>query len=113
MQDVSDKLLGQFVACLETRLAGPRTPSPPASPAPSTPASTTAPADQPSSPTPQPAAGGPEASATPRRTPEAPAKDDAIDLGATVLPVLVKSYWKQGLGVLVVVALVIWWVTRG
>ncbi len=75
--------------------------------------STTAPADQPSSPTPQPAAGGPGASATPRRTPEAPAKDDAIDLGATVLPVLVKSYWKQGLGVLVVVALVIWWVTRG
>ncbi len=52
-------------------------------------------------------------SATPRRTPEAPAKDDAIDLGATVLPVLVKTYWKQGLGVLVVVALVIWWIARG
>ena len=61
---------------------------------------------------PEPAAGGPAASATPRRTPEAPAKDDAIDLGATVLPVLVKTYWKQGLGVLVV-ALVIWWVSRG
>ena len=28
--------------------------------------------------------------------------DDALDLGATVLPVLLKSYWKQALGVLVV-----------
>jgi hypothetical protein len=30
-----------------------------------------------------------------------------------VLPVLVKSYWKQGLGVLAVVALIIWWMSRG
>ena len=120
MQDVSDKLLGQFVDCLETRLAGADTePSgesgpadqdagPRAAPAPGPTAGPAAQPD-PAAPAPQPAAGGPAAG---RRTPDAPEKDDAIDLGATVLPVLVKSYWKQGLGVLVV-ALVIWWTTRG
>ncbi len=114
MQDVSDKLLGQFVACLETRLAGADTePSGESGTVDQDAGPTTAPEEQRSSPAPQPAAGGPAASATPRRTTEAPAKDDAIDLGATVLPVLVKSYWKQGLGIVVVVALVIWWVTRG
>ena len=113
MQDVSDKLLGQFVACLETRLAGADTePSGESGTAVQAAAPVTAPEERPSSPAPQPAAGGPAASATPRRTPEGPAKDDAIDLGATVLPVLVKTYWKQGLGALFV-ALVIWWVTRG
>jgi uncharacterized protein len=114
MQDVSDKLLGQFVACLETRLAGADTePTGESGTVDQAVGPTAAPEAQRSSPAPQPAAGGPAASATPRRTPEAPEKDDAIDLGATVLPVLVKSYWKQGLGVLVVVALVIWWITRG
>ena len=114
MQDVSDKLLGQFVGCLETRLAGADTePSAESGPVDAEPAPITAPEERPTSPAPQPAAGGPGSSATPRRTPEAPAQDDAIDLGATVLPVLVKSYWKQGLGALVVVALVIWWITRG
>jgi len=116
MQDVSDKLLGQFVACLETRLAGadiaPSGESGPADPDTEAPAATSAPVEEPSSPAPQPAAGGPVAPATPRPTPEAPAQDDAIDLGATVLPVLIKTYWKQGLGALVV-ALVIWWVTHG
>ena len=28
--------------------------------------------------------------------------DNALDLGATVLPVLLKSYWKQVLGVVLV-----------
>jgi hypothetical protein len=38
-----------------------------------------------------------------------PPGDDAIDLGATVLPVLIKSYWKQGvIGLLIVLALVRW-----
>jgi uncharacterized protein len=114
MQDVSDKLLGQFVACLETRLAGADTePSGESGSAVQDAAPVTAPEERPTSPAPQPAAGGPEASAAPRRTPEAPAKDEAIDLGATVLPVLVRTYWKQGLGALAVVALVIWWITRG
>ena len=78
MQDVSDKLLGQFVGCLEQRLAAdvenePAEPAPPAEP--------TAPAQ-------------PPASAPPDR-PAPPEGQDALDLGATVLPVLVKSYGKQ------------------
>ena len=113
MQDVSDKLLGQFVACLETRLAGADTePSAEPGTVAEEPVPPPAPVEEPSTPTPQPAAGGPGASATPR-TSQVPQKVDAIDLGTTVLPVLVKSYWKQGLGVFVVVALVIWWITRG
>jgi uncharacterized protein len=126
MQDVSDKLLGQFVACLETRLAGADTePSGEsgAGPAETGPVSaTTAPESPgPHSAVPEPAApelAGQEpaprepASATPRRTSEPPGQDDAIDLGTTVLPVLLKTYWKQGLGAVVVVALVIWWIAR-
>ena len=34
--------------------------------------------------------------------------DDALDLGATVLPILVKSYWKPVLAVLVVIGIIIW-----
>ena len=118
MQDVSDKLLGQFVACLETRLAGADT-EPPGE---SGPVEEAGPVSAPSPPEPP----GPESAAPeppapelagqeeppPRRTPETAGRDDALDLGSTVLPVLVKSYWKQGLGALIV-ALVIWWVVRG
>jgi carbon monoxide dehydrogenase subunit G len=127
MQDVSDKLLGQFVACLETRLAGADTePSGESGPAgqtvaePAPGAGTAEPAPEPTPPPPTtefpqdpdaPPRPGP-ASAAPPRGPS-PRQDDAIDLGATVLPVLVKSYWKQGLGVLAVVALIIWWMSRG
>ena len=120
MQDVSDKLLGQFVDCLETRLAGADAePSGESGPADQdvgpTAVATATPAAEPdpAAPAPQPAADGPVAPTTPRRTPEAPARGDAIDLGTTVLPVLAKSYWKQGLGVFAVVALIIWWITRG
>ena len=35
-------------------------------------------------------------------------KDDALDLGSAVLPVLAKTYWKHAVVVLVVVVLVIW-----
>lgn len=127
MQDVSDKLLGQFVACLETRLAGAGTePSDepgavdPADAAPAAGTAEVAPDPTPPPPTkefphdPQaPAEPGPAAaSMTPPRASPPPGKDDAIDLGATVLPVLVRSYWKQGLGVLGIVALIIWWVAR-
>ena len=103
MQDVSDKLLGQFVACLEERLgrrpsrtgdrpptsatAGPQrgTPAEEAPAVPPDPAPMTAPG---------PSGGGLTTSgvATPARA------DDAINLGSTVLPILVKSYWKQGSG---------------
>jgi len=115
MQDVSDKLLGQFVDCLEQRLGG-------ASPAPpvdsgavvgdetveENPVSTdetsrtTSPA--PAAPDPAPAS-APDTGAGAAGAP--PKANDAINLGSTVLPILVKNYWKQGLGLLVVIALVI------
>jgi uncharacterized protein len=130
MQDVSDKLLGQFVDCLEQRL-GPdggvvrdetvvengvrtteasRTIAPPAEetadePAPPDPAPVPAPdagaGSDPAPPAP------PEA---PRHVapPASPAKaDDAINLGSTVLPILMKTYWKQALGALVIVVVII------
>ena len=46
----------------------------------------------------------------PVEAPRAASEDDALDLGATVLPVLLKSYGKQlaaGLGVLLVMLLIL------
>ncbi len=119
MQDVSDKLLGQFVACVEKKLGGgdQEEPAEPAAAAPaasaaapasdSAPAETTAPAETPE---PPPAAEAPPSPA-PRTMPppaaQATADDDALDLGATVLPILAKTYWKQALGALLVLAFVI------
>ena len=75
VQDVSDKLLQQFVTCLASKVEPPAAPAAPAPPRP-------------------------------------PSTDDALDLGATVLPVLVRSYWKQALAVSVVL-LVVWrWLRR-
>ncbi len=100
MQDVSDKLLGQFVACLEQRLSAP-------APAPDEPVDE--PVDE-STPIGDAVAAAPTVAPSPTPTPRTtatppPAQDDALDLGATVLPVLVKGYWKQGLAALVVVLL--------
>lgn len=113
MQDVSDKLLGQFVACLESRLSvGAARETSASEPEPGT-ASAPPPdpdvgivrhemaADRPDR---QPERGG----LSPRPTPP---HDDALDLGSAVLPVLARAYWKQGLGLLAVIALVIWWVS--
>ncbi len=121
MQDVSDKLLQQFATCLESRLGGaaeqpeePEKPAPPeaAEPTPIGEAASTAAT----------AAGGgghahPEDVAAPgratagagtttsppsytRQSPDEP--ENVLDLGTTVLPVLVKAYWRQALGVLLV-----------
>jgi carbon monoxide dehydrogenase subunit G len=112
MQDVSDKLLGQFVACLEDRLGAPGA----------------APADQDAEPASQPfetprpsapqepptgAAAAPlpegDQDAAPASAPPPPRpSDDAINLGSTVLPVLLRTYWMQGLIVLIVLAVVLW-----
>jgi uncharacterized protein len=89
MQDVSDKLLGQFVACLEQRLgageatddAGARTAA----------AATEIP---------------PSAAVAP--APSEQVGHESLDLGRTVLPILVRTYWKQALVVLVVIAVVVW-----
>jgi carbon monoxide dehydrogenase subunit G len=126
MQDVSDKLLGQFVACLEQRLEEPtpaaaapvETPPPEplaAEPEPTptdTLADTLADESAPAAvevppPAPVPAVTPPPA---PVSAPSGGARrsDDAINLGSTVLPVLFKSYWKQALVALVVIVLIIW-----
>jgi uncharacterized protein len=109
MQDVSDKLLGQFVDCLEQRLGtGASAAAPPAEHA----TDTAEPATADPAPAPAPeadagAASSPPAPSPPVSSPPARA-DDAINLGSTVLPILVKNYWKQGLAALVVIAVVIW-----
>ncbi len=124
MQDVSDKLLGQFVTCLEQRLTA--TPEPAAAePVQSEPAAAVAePVGETAGETATPiadaaaasaAAGAASPAATPpravRSVPAAgPPPDDALDLGAAVLPVLIKGYWKQGvagLAGLLVVAFVL------
>jgi uncharacterized protein len=132
MQDVSDKLLNQFVACLEQRMAREEPAEAPEAPAPAAdaavaaaPAATEAtpddatPAAAPEAPvaaTPDAAAPAPAAAVPP--THAAPAassargSDDARDLGATVLPVLAKAYWKQALGALVVIGVIVWLITR-
>ncbi len=93
MQDVSDKLLQQFVGCIEGQFAAPESTeslgdegdSPPDGEAPAA----TGAGDSPPAPAAAPVA-RPAASAAPARPPA----DDggAIDLGATVLPVVVRAY---------------------
>jgi carbon monoxide dehydrogenase subunit G len=118
MQDVSDKLLGQFVACLEQRLgAGVDAPAPtasaePAAPAdPAEPAVPAAPAEPASAPV---APATPPPAATPRPATPGPSRDsdDALDLGRTVLPVLARTYWKQAVVALVLIVVIIWLIVR-
>jgi carbon monoxide dehydrogenase subunit G len=106
MQDVSDKLLGQFVDCLEQRLGGGEA-EPAAEPvaAAAAPAATpaAAPADVPPAAEQQPPS-APRPVPPPRpQQPAAPT--EALDLGSAVLPVLARTYWKQGVGLLVVLVL--------
>ncbi|GAA4379039.1 SRPBCC family protein [Nocardioides caricicola] len=95
MQDVSDKLLGQFVDCLEQRLGGEAEPTVPHVSVAETPPE-------------QPEREGPSEPSTPKHLADPPA-DDSLDLGATVLPVLARSYWKPAAGALGVL-LLLWWV---
>ena len=88
MQDVSDKLLGQFVACLEQRLTAP---APEPEPVAETAATTSA---------------APLASAAPKPSPPPPRETEALDLGSAVLPVILKSYWKHALAAVVGLAVV-------
>ena len=99
MQDVSDKLLGQFVACLEQRLSAGSEEVVPEDREGE--ASAAAPEPQ--------AASQPEPA--PEPTYEPAHRDDALDLGTAVLPVLAKSYWRQAAAGLGVLAL-LWWVVR-
>jgi uncharacterized protein len=103
MQDVSDKLLGQFVSCLEQRLGG-SSGAAPEPPAPSSEMATAAPG----------APATPPPAATPRSaTPTQPrGSDEALDVGRTVLPVVAKTYWKQAVIALVVIIVVVWLIAR-
>ncbi len=111
MQDVSDKLLGQFVACLETRLGGAQAPAEMSAAAPVA--------------APVPEAGSEETGATAvedvsplghetasRPALAAPPQDEALDLGTVVLPVLARAYWKPALGALVGLAFLVWVIRR-
>ncbi|HET8766193.1 MAG TPA: SRPBCC family protein [Pedococcus sp.] len=112
MQDVSDKLLQQFVACIEGRIGGgpPEEEAAP-EPAPSTP--TAPPVEAPAAaaaatPAPQPV-GTPAypPSRAERAAARQPAPQEALDLGSTVLPVLVKTYAKPVLAVVAAVLAVL------
>lgn len=94
MQDVSDKLLGQFVACIEGQFAtAVEEPAIPEAPAPAEPPAAAGAEDV--------AAGDATPAAAPAQSPTArpmpvrPA-DDALDLGGTVVPVLLRAYLPYG-----------------
>jgi carbon monoxide dehydrogenase subunit G len=109
IQDVSDKLLGQFVACLEQRVQ-PAAAAEQAEPEPE-PAVQPEPAAAAAQPQPAPAApAAPAAQAAPVPPPEG--DEDALDLGAALLPVLLKSYWRQAAGVLAALVVLRWLVRR-
>ena len=117
MQDVSDKLLQQFVTCLQDKVgaAGAPEPEPPAEAAtpaagaseaalasggdeaggagPGTGAAPQMGTAEPSAPPPRPAAAA--ASGAGSSYSSAASSDDALDLGATVIPILVKTYGPQ------------------
>jgi carbon monoxide dehydrogenase subunit G len=127
MQDVSDKLLAQFVACLEQRLGGGAPGTAPVAAAPGeaapreaapgepAPAPEVATAGEPAPSDvgkPPPAVAEPVEGAPAPPTSSTPRSDDALDLGRTVLPVLVRTYWKPALIVLVVVVVIIWLIAR-
>ncbi len=135
MQDVSDKLLGQFVACLEQRFEGaggaaadapevaavaevpevPATPVPPAAEPDATLTDEAAPAAVEVPPPATAAAAAPAPAPAPNAATVAGKRkkdDDALNLGTTVLPILFKSYWKQALAALVVLAIIIWLISR-
>jgi uncharacterized protein len=94
IQDVSDKLLAQFVECLRSKVTVPSAATG------AEPAVAADPEAVPAATTQEGPSTGPSVSASPPRT-------EALDLGATVLPVLLKSYGKQaGVALLVVLLLV-------
>jgi carbon monoxide dehydrogenase subunit G len=103
IQDVSDKLLQQFVTCLESKVGAPESAA--ADSAAPTAVGTTAPEVAPMEVPPQrPETTEPTAPTEPARVQQPPsAQESALDLGATVLPVLAKAYWKQLAGVLLAV----------
>ena len=112
IQDVSDKLLQQFVGCLETKVGGAAEPAAP-EPEPEPPLAQEAAASTAAMAASGDEAGGGaaetparDATSAPRAAslgerPQAPDEDNALDLGSALLPILLKSYWKPLVGALV------------
>ncbi len=90
IQDVSDKLLQQFIDCLEGKVGAPAEAE--AAEAEAAPAEEAAPAAAAAA-APAPEAG--EAAAAPAAGKRKVEQVEAIDLGTTVLPIVLKTYWKQ------------------
>jgi carbon monoxide dehydrogenase subunit G len=107
MQDVSDKLLGQFVDCLEQRLAGGEEEAPAAVVPPVTPAAPVAAVGPAGAEAPPPPPPPRHAAPPPPPRHAAPPPTEALDLGSAVLPVLARTYWKQAAATLL--ALVVLW----
>jgi carbon monoxide dehydrogenase subunit G len=130
IQDVSDKLLSQFTDCLESKLGAPQTeptaepvaePSAETEPPPvdepvsdvqepsvdSTASGAGGPADEPVEPIPATGAGAGVGAGAGAVGPT-PA-NDALDLGATVLPALARAYWKPALGGFGALGLLVVW----
>ena len=104
IEDVSNKLLDQFVACLKDKVGAP----PAAEPAPPEPIAV--PAAEPTAPA-APAAPSPAASASSPSSSSSSSDDNALDLGATVIPILAKTYGPQA-GIALVALLVGWLIGR-
>ena len=105
IEDISNKLLQQFVTCLQDKVGAPPEEAAPAATTGSAPqAGTTAapapPVDLPPAPPPPVAAPRPSSSSAPSSSSTSSSasssgNDDALDLGATVLPILAKTYGPQ------------------
>jgi carbon monoxide dehydrogenase subunit G len=113
IQDVSDKLLGQFVDCLQQRIGGAALDArsdPPGAADPAVLVDPVTPGEPATAPEPVPA-GAPPPVARPA-VPPAAAGDDALDLGSTVLPLLARRLGPPALGVLLLLVLVRWLARR-
>ena len=98
MQDVSDRLLQGFVACIETQLAGGTEAAEPAAAPPEEPVPVFAPTSEETSAARAPTSSHPTAGAS---------EDDALDIGSAVLPVLVQRY--AGYAAAAAVGLLVGW----
>jgi hypothetical protein len=114
IEDVSNKLLQQFVTCLESKVGAPEAP---AEEAPAAPAAVAGAPAAAASGTP----GAPVGVGAPPAAPTLPStagagkhaqEQEALDLGATVLPILLKSYGKQIAGALLVLVVLRWLLRR-
>jgi uncharacterized protein len=107
IQDVSDKLLDQFVACLQQQLSQNESVS--QAPAPAGPSQEDSSAD----PAPSQSSHPVSPALAPRPSHVPPAQQaEALDLGAAVLPVLIRSYWKPAAVGAIALTAIVWLIKR-